>query len=112
LTMLTSQEEQFLQSWEKERGKKRSVFNYTFGLRVGVFIIVLVVISILTGWHKRAAMVLRSNSSFILVIVIALISIVAFMSLFSSRYQWEKKEQQYKELLAKKAAAKQADVIN
>jgi hypothetical protein len=104
--MLTAEEEKFIEYWGKERTKKRSLFKYTLGLPLGVLMIALVFINVISGWDKRATAVLRSNTSFVLVIVIACIGIVAFFIIFSSRYQWEQKEQQYKELLAKKESQK------
>ena len=100
--MLTKDEERFIEFWEKERTRKRSVFNYTMGLRLGVLMIALVFINLISGWDKRATAVLRSNTSFIIVIIIACVAIVVFLTIFSSKYQWEQKEQQYKEFLAKK----------
>jgi Tfp pilus assembly protein PilN len=104
--MLTSEEEKFLHYWRIERTKKKSLFKFSVGLPLGVLVIALVFINIISGWDKRATMVLRSNTSFILVMVIACIGIVAFFTLFASRFQWEQKEQQYKELLAKKESQK------
>jgi len=100
--MLTADEEKFIEYWAVERTKKKSVFKYTLGLPLGVLMITLVFINLISGWDKRATAVLRSNTSFIIVILIACVGIVVFLTIFSSRYQWEQKEQQYKELLAKK----------
>ncbi len=100
--MLTANEEKFLEYWEIERTKKKSMFKFSMGLPLGVLMIALVFINVVSGWDKRAMAVLRSNTSFILVIVVACIGIVVFLTIFSSRYQWEQKEQQYKELMAKK----------
>ena len=102
--MLTKEEEKFLAFWAVQRTKKsRAAFNVGFPL--GVLIVFGIFVSIVTGWHKQAAAALRSDSSTILVIVLAGAAIVVFMSVFSARYQREQYEQRYKELLAKKAAA-------
>jgi cytochrome c biogenesis protein CcdA len=106
--MLTAQEEQFIAYWEKERTKKKSLFKYSLGLPLGVLVIALLFVNIMSGWDKRATAVLKSNTSYILVIVLASIGIVVFFVIFSSRFQWEQREQQYKELLAKKENDKPA----
>jgi uncharacterized membrane protein YoaK (UPF0700 family) len=102
--MLTKEEQQFLDYWAVQRTKKRRL-AFNVGFPIGVLIVFGIFISIVTGWHKQAAITLRSDSSTILVIVLAAIAIVVFMSVFAARYQKEQHEQRYKELLAKKAAS-------
>jgi hypothetical protein len=102
--MLTKEEQQFLDYWAVQRTKKRR-FAFNVGFPLGVLMVFGIFISIVTGWHKQAAMALRSDSSTILVIVLAGVAIVVFMSVFAARYQQEQHEQRYKELLVKKAAA-------
>lgn len=98
--MLTSQEQKFVAYWSVQRTKKRRP-GYTIGFRMGVLIVGAIFISLVTGWHKPAMMALRSDSSTILVIMIALLLIVIFISVFAGRYQWEQREQRYQELVAK-----------
>jgi len=100
--MLTPQEQQFLADWEVKRLQKNKLFRFTLGLPLSVLIVVALFINIFTGWHKRAVMVLRSNTSLILIILIATIAIVIFISMFYRKYQREQNEQRYQELLAKK----------
>ena len=102
--MLTKEEQQFLDYWSVQRTKKRKS-AFTLGFPLAVLIVLGIFISIVTGWHKEATMELRSDSSTILVIVVAAIAIVVFITVFSIRYQWEQREQRYKELLAKKKKA-------
>ena len=99
--MLTKDEELFLEQWAVRRTKKRRT-GFNVGFPVGVLIVFAIFINIITGWHKQAASALRSDSTSILVIVIAAVGIVVFMSVFAARYQWEQKEQRYNELLVKK----------
>jgi hypothetical protein len=110
--MLTPDEQRFIEYWEVERLRKHRIFNLATGLRLGVFIVVAIFINIITGWHKRAAMVIGGNSSVIFVILVAAIGIVVFISAFSAQYQREQKEQQYKELLAKKERLETSDPIS
>jgi len=98
--MLTPEEQKFVTYWSEQRTKKRTP-GYNIGFRLGVFIVAGIFISIITGWHKQATMALRSDYSTILVIVIALLLIVVFVSVFAGRYQWEQREQRYNELVAK-----------
>ena len=101
--MLTKEEQQFLDYWSVQRTKKRRI-GTGFGFPLAVLLVLGIFVSIITGWHREAMAVLRSDPSTILVIVGAAIGIVVFITVFSMRYQWEQREQRYKELLVKKAA--------
>ncbi len=103
--MLTTEEQKFIEYWLVQRvKKKRSLKQFTIGLPLGVIIIVALFLNIATGWHKQATMTLKSNTSLILVILIASVAIVVFMTVFSMRYKWEQHEQRYQELISKGAA--------
>ena len=69
-----------------------------------IVVVLALFINIVTGWHKKALMVLRANTSMVLLVLLAAVAIVVFFTVFSSRYQREQKEQRYQELLAKKKA--------
>jgi len=100
--MLTSEEQKFIDYWSVQRvKKKRSLKQFTIGLPLGVLIIVALFVNIATGWHKQATAILKSNASLILVVLIASVAIVVFMTVFSMRYKWEQHEQRYQELLSK-----------
>ncbi|HUQ96501.1 MAG TPA: hypothetical protein VM010_02470 [Chitinophagaceae bacterium] len=102
--MLTKEEQEFLAHWRVQRTKKRRV-AFNVGFPLGVLIVLGIFLSIVTGWHKQAMTALGSDFSTILVIVVAGVAIVVFMTLFASRYQWEQREQRYSELLKKDEAA-------
>lgn len=104
--MLTDSEQRFLADWEVARLKKRGSFNYGLGLRLGIYMVLALMLNLVTGWHKKAAMAINGNSSVVLVIVIAAVAIVVFMAAFSQQYQWEQKEQRYQELRAKEERLK------
>jgi flagellar basal body-associated protein FliL len=105
--MLTKEEQAFIDFWRVQRTQKGKK-GRNVGFSLGVLIVLLIFFSVITGWHQRAMMALRNDYSTILVIGLAAVAIVVFMSVFSSRYQWEQREQRYNELLAKqRAAAKQ-----
>jgi uncharacterized membrane protein len=100
--MLSQQEKDFLHYWEANRlNKKRFLRQFSIGLPVGVLIVVLVFVNLLSGWYKKAEMQLRSNSSLILVVIVALLVTAAFIAIFSSKHKWEQNEQRYEELKRK-----------
>jgi membrane protein YdbS with pleckstrin-like domain len=101
--MLTEEEEKFIEYWEANRLRRRKVLKQlALGLPLSLLLVAAIMINFFSGWYKRADMEIRTNSSLILVIVIAAILIVVFTTVFSVRHKWEQHEQLYKELLAKK----------
>ena len=97
--MLSQQEKDFLRYWEVNRlSKKRFLRQFSIGLPLGVLIVVAIFFNLLSGWYKKADAVVRSNSSVIPVIIIALIITTVFITIFSSRHKWEQNEQRYNEL--------------
>ena len=101
--MLNKKEEDFLQYWEEQRkDKKKFLRKVSIGLPLGVLLAAAVLINFLSGWYKKADMDIRSHSSVIIVVLIALVGIVVFITIFSAHYRWDQNEMQYKELLSKK----------
>jgi sterol desaturase/sphingolipid hydroxylase (fatty acid hydroxylase superfamily) len=101
--MLSIEEENFLGYWEKNRiQKKRFLRQFSIGLPIGVVMVVVLFLNLLSGWYKKADMVLRGNSSVIVVIVIAVVGIVFFITFFAGSHKWDQNEQRYQELLIKK----------
>ena len=102
--MLTPDEEKFIEYWEANRLSRKKVLRQLYvGLPFASLLVIAIVVNFLSGWYKRADMQIRSNSSLVLVVVIAGILIVVFTTVFSVRHKWEMNEQFYKELLAKRA---------
>jgi membrane protein YdbS with pleckstrin-like domain len=102
--MLTPDEEKFIEYWEANRLSRKKVLKQLYvGLPFAALLVIAIVVNFLSGWYKRADMEIRSNSSLVLVVVIAGIAIVVFTTVFSVRHKWEMNEQLYRELLAKKA---------
>jgi ATP/ADP translocase len=100
---MTEQEEDFLKYWQEQRKeKKKFLRKFSIGLPLAVLIAAAVLINFLSGWYKRAAMELRSHSSVILVVLVALLGIVVFITLFSAHHRWDQNELHYQELLRKK----------
>jgi predicted PurR-regulated permease PerM len=100
--MLSTEEEKFISYWSQKRERKMSVNFISLSMPIAVIIVAALFINIFTGWHKRAFVILRSNASLIIFILIAVIGIVIFITVVSGSYQWEQNEQRYKELLSKR----------
>jgi uncharacterized BrkB/YihY/UPF0761 family membrane protein len=101
--MLTQQERGFIDYWEQNRLKKRKVLKQlSVGLPLGVLLVVAIFVNFFSGWDKRAQMIINTDPSLIIVLLIASILIVLFIVIFSVRHKWEQNEQHYRELLSRK----------
>jgi heme/copper-type cytochrome/quinol oxidase subunit 4 len=100
--MITEEEKAFMDYWTVQRAKKKSSLRrFTVGFPLAVMILVVLFANIISGWHKRAAMIIQSNGSIILMVIIAAVGIVVFMTYFSGKHEWDQNEQRYQELLQK-----------
>jgi FtsH-binding integral membrane protein len=101
--MLTEDEKKFIGYWENNRAaRKKTLKQLAIGLPMAVVIVIAIFVNFFSGWYKRADMVLRSQTSLILVLVVAAILIVIFIAVFSAKHQWDMNEQRYREFLARK----------
>ncbi|MEY3589917.1 MAG: hypothetical protein RL316_116 [Bacteroidota bacterium] len=98
--MSMKEENEFLQYWEQNReAKKKWVRQLSVGLPLGVTLVMTTFGNLFSGWYGRAQMVFsRESTSLILVLLVAAISIVLFVIIFSARHRWEMNEQRYQEL--------------
>ncbi|MCW3073829.1 MAG: hypothetical protein JWP69_898 [Flaviaesturariibacter sp.] len=104
--MLTAQEKAFVEYWAVQRLKKKSIGSrLSSGLPLGVMIVVALFASILTGWYDRATMIIKTHGTVILIVVIAAVGIVGFMSYFSAQHEWDQNEERYQFLLQKETEA-------
>ena len=102
LHMMTEEEEKFLEYWKNNREKKTTVLSQLyFGLPLGLLIGVGIVLNYTSGWYTRATMVANSQST-PLVLVLAVILIIIFCSIFYRRFRWDMNEQRFLELSYKK----------
>lgn len=100
--MLTPEEEKFLVYWDANRTREQSFFKQLLpGLSFGLIMGVAILLSVVTGWYARANMVANSQSTPI-VLIIALLIIAVFCSVFYKRHKWEMNEQHFLELKIKK----------
>jgi uncharacterized membrane protein len=101
--MLTEDEKKFVEYWEIHRLRRKKLLKQLgIGLPLAVAIVAAIFINFFSGWYKRADMMLRTDSSLIIVVLVAIVLIVVFISVFSAKHQWEMNEQRYREFLAKK----------
>ena len=101
--MLTENEKKFIDYWEHNRIKKKKVLKQlSVGLPLGVLIVAAIFINLFSGWDKRAQMVVNTDPSLILIIIIASLLIVIFIAIYSVHHKWDLNEQHYKELLARR----------
>ncbi|MGC4035162.1 MAG: hypothetical protein QM764_04310 [Chitinophagaceae bacterium] len=100
--MLNEEEKEFIAYWEANRQSQRKFTNYIqYGLPLGVAIGFSILVTLLSGWYKRASMVINAEPSLVLVLMIALLSIIVFISIFTVRHRWDQNEQRYRELSAR-----------
>ncbi len=100
--MLTQKETEYITYWQQQRDtQKQSFVQFVKGMSIGLGISSAIIILIITGWYQRANMVVNSKMSTV-VFVVALLLITLFMAWLYRNFQWENKEQQYLELLAKR----------
>jgi len=104
-TMLNDEEKRFIAFWEANRLRQRRFVKYIqYGLPMGVVLGFSIFANLLSGWYKRASMVVNAEPSLVLVLLIAIILIVIFISVFTVRHRWDLNEQHYRELLARRDA--------
>jgi len=103
--MFSKEEEDFIKYWEENRVKQKRFFKQVaIGLPFGVLFAVAMFVNFTSGWDKRVASITKtypSYKSLIIVLLIAVLAIVVFISVFSVRVKWEKYEQRYRELLSR-----------
>jgi sterol desaturase/sphingolipid hydroxylase (fatty acid hydroxylase superfamily) len=98
--IMNKEEQDFIKYWSQERLRKRKFLRkLSIGLPLAVLIAVAVMVNLFSGWYQKADMELRSNSSLIIVILIAVIGIVIFITIFSAHHRWDRNESMYQELV-------------
>jgi uncharacterized membrane protein YfcA len=101
--MLTEDEKSFIDYWEHNRAHKKKVLKQlSVGLPLGVLLVAAIFLNFFSGWDKRALVVINSDPSLIIIIIIACLLIVAFIAIFSVRHQWDLNEQHYNELITRR----------
>ena len=95
--MLTDDEKSFIEYWEKNREKEKKFFRQlTYGSPWGlVFALPVLVAVIFHDWYKNMIMI---STSQLVIIMITVLGIAIFYSIFRMRFKWDYNEQIYKEL--------------
>lgn len=110
LLMFSKEEADFIKYWEENRVKQKRFFKQiAMGLPIGVLFAVAMFLNFTSGWDKRVATVTKTYPGFkslILVLLVAILAIVVFISVFSVKVKWEKHEQRYRELLSRESETK------
>lgn len=110
--MLSDKEKAFLEYWEENRIKEKSVVRQFFpGLPIGLCLGIAILLLFDSGWYERANMVAQAQSNPI-VLFIGIAAIVAFTGFFYKKFRWEMNEQAYKELKIKKEAEERKALEN
>ena len=104
--MLTQDELNFVDYWEKNRDKEKTLsYQLKSGIVPGIIFMILTLMVVFSGWYTRAEMVMNNTGS-VITIIIALLIIVFAYAVFNKRQQWDSKQQQYLEIKAKERKMK------
>jgi hypothetical protein len=111
--MLSKEEKAFIKYWEENRARQKRFFKQiAIGLPFGVLFAVAMFINFTSGWDKRVVEITKNYPSFkslVLILLIALLAIVVFVSVFAVKVKWEKHEQRYRELLSRPESEQQSE---
>lgn len=109
--MLTAKEQQFFDYWSQQRQRKKQFLRkLSIGLPLSAFIAAAVFINLLAGWYKKADMDLHTHSSVIIVVLVALLGTVVFITIFSAYHRWDHNEAYYHDLLRKQESTQKNKV--
>ncbi len=100
--MLSEDQKKFIEYWANNREREKKTFRqFAAGLPIGCALAAAILVSIFSGWDKRADASINSslNPS---VLVIALAIIVVFVAIFHKKHQWDQNEEEYRILCRKK----------
>lgn len=101
--MLSPKEEEFIVYWENARTNKSLLSRQAMpGLRIGFILSAAILLLVYSGWYERAQMQFHAKTPAWLLIV-GVILITCFCSIFYQKFKWEQQEQQYLEFIARRA---------
>jgi hypothetical protein len=105
--MLTKEEKSFIEYWENNKEKDKKVWRrFLYGSPWGlIFALPILVAVIFHDWYKNMVAI---SPSLITLIIIAVIGIAVFYTIFSMQFKWDRNEQIYKELKFKEKKEKAA----
>ncbi len=107
---MTQEEKNFMDYWEKNRLKQKKIFRqFLLGIPAALLFVIPIAVNFFSGWSKRADMEANNGEFNPLVLMVALLLIAGFVAIFSRRFQWDRNEQRYRELEAKRSAENPAE---
>ena len=107
--LYTEDEKKFIEYWEENRAYQATLkYQLLFGLPFGILFSLPILINFLLGrfWYKRADAVGLSQFNPV-VLILAILIISTFIAIINRKFRWEKLENQYLELLARKKLSEQ-----
>jgi hypothetical protein len=107
--MLTNEEKSFIIFWEKNREKEKSVWRkFLYGSPWGlIFSLPILIAVIFHDWYKNMVYI---SPALITLIIIGVIAIAVFYTLFSMQFKWDRNEQMYEELKFRQKKEDAADL--
>lgn len=99
---MNQEDRKFMEYWEAcGESEKNSPKPLLMGFSSGLVFGVATLVSLFSGWDKRAGMVANSRLNMGLLMLIIL-AVAVFIAYFYRIYRWERNEEHYQSLLAKK----------
>lgn len=107
--MITKEEKSFIEYWEKNREKDKKIWRrFLYGSPWGlIFALPILIAVIFHDWYKNMVVI---SPSLITLIIITVIGIAVFYTVFSMSFKWDRNEQIYKELKFKEKQDEGADI--
>ena len=105
--MLSDKEEAFVKYWEANRERQGKLsYQLLTGLPLALFFGFtywgIMELLVYLNYFPRAGMKYNSISTYGNTIITAIVIFGVFFSVFSKKFKWEKREEMYKELIAKR----------
>ena len=97
--MLTPIEKDFIIYWQANRNKQKKITKQlTIGLPLGLLFGLPILLNFFSGWNSRIHVISRGQ---LITLIVAVLIIIVFMAIFSTKFKWDRNEQYYLELLEK-----------
>lgn len=95
--MITEQDKSFLRYWEKNREKEKNIWRrFLYGSPWGlIFALPILVAVIFHDWYKNMVQI---SPTLLTLIIIGVIGVAVFFTIFNMQFRWDRNEQAYKEL--------------
>ena len=99
--VVSDKELAFIKYWEANRlRQKKTFYQLAVGLPMGLLLAGVILYSLQSSWYSRALMVANSKMN-PTILYVALLGIAVFVAIFSKKFQWDQRDQQYLEIMAR-----------